>query len=433
MKNKKKKLHNKTKTIKTSFSGCNITRYSGVKVICEYLNKEAIVSMLNKSFPTTWSNSRKFGVNQSLLSIILASLCGVNRLSKIAKFTQDGLIHSVLNLEKGINANALSNTLKSLSEKGARLLQEKLLHKSKLWLAKSQLRSITLDADSTVSSVCGNQEGTAKGFNSKKKGAKSYHPLLLFVSELKLLYHSWFRTGSAYTSNGIEVFLQEVYSSLPNQINTVFFRADSGFFSGSLIEQLKSFGWDFLIKVKLKNLKSLMTEQEWEEIRPGIWVCKFDYKNANLKSSLKLKALRSIKEYKELDFFGEKELVPVYEYACYASNLDLDAIELHNLYKQRSTSETWIEQVKTQLNAGNTLTQDFWANDILWQLGVLSYNLSVMMRYKEKKFFKQEHNTFLDWFIKIPGRIIRSGKTIELKMYKHHFYKDDWLKLELLI
>jgi len=53
---------------------------------------------------------------------------------------------------------------------------------------------------------------------------------------MKLLYHTWFRTGSAYTANGIVDFLKEVKSSLPKNIAKVFFRADSGFFSGGLFE-----------------------------------------------------------------------------------------------------------------------------------------------------------------------------------------------------
>jgi len=127
-----------------------------------------------------------------------------------------------------------------------------LLSKNAHWLKESGLTSITLDADSTVKSLCGNQEGAAKGFNTTKKGAKSYHPLLVFVSEMKLLYHTWFRTGSAYTSNGIVDFLKEVKTSLPETIKTVFFRADSGFFSGELFDLLEFFGWDYLVKVKLK-------------------------------------------------------------------------------------------------------------------------------------------------------------------------------------
>jgi len=113
--------------------------------------------------------------------------------------------------------------------------------------------------------------------------------------------------------------------------------------------------------------------------------------------------------------------------------LDLDAAGLHELYKRRSVSETWIEQVKGHTMDGSTLTDNFWANDILWQLNVLAYNLSVMMRQKKSRFKKQEHRTFIDWFIAVPAKITSSGHQIELRMYEHHFYKADWEELDRLI
>ncbi len=76
--------------------------------------------------------------------------------------------------------------------------------------------------------------------------------------------------------------------------------------------------------------------------------------------------------------------------------------------------------------AGSTLTDNFWANYILWQLNVLAYNLSVMMRQKKSKFKKQEHRTFIEWFIAVLAKITSNGHQIELKMYEHHFYKADW-------
>jgi hypothetical protein len=76
----------------------------------------------------------------------------------------------------------------------------------------------------------------------------------------------------------------------------------------------------------------------------------------------------------------ESKLLLVLSYACYFSTYKLDAAGLHNIYKQRSTSDTWIEQVKGHVMAGATLTGDFWANDILWKLSVFAYNISVMMR-----------------------------------------------------
>ena len=42
----------------------------------------------------------------------------------------------------------------------------------------------------------------------------------------------------------------------------------------------------------------------------------------------------------------DKKKLPVYQYVCYISSYEMDADQLHELYKQRSTSKTWIEQVK---------------------------------------------------------------------------------------
>jgi hypothetical protein len=73
------------------------------------------------------------------------------------------LVKALLRLDKAINEDAISASLKGLEQKGARKLQSLLLAKNVGWLHKSWLESIVLDADSTVKSVCGNQEGAAKG------------------------------------------------------------------------------------------------------------------------------------------------------------------------------------------------------------------------------------------------------------------------------
>ena len=237
MKNTKKKLNSQSKIVKVSFTGSNITRYAGLNTIAKYMNRQNIVQAISSSFPTIWYNATRFGINQILMAITLSSNSEISRLCRIAAFSGDGLVKSLLKLDKAINENALSAALKNLGQVGARKLQTVLLSKNSRWLRESGLESITLDADSTVKSICGNQEGADKGFNTTKKGARSFHPLLVFVSEMKLLYHKWFRTGSAYTANGIVDFLEEVKASLPKNIREVFFRADSGFFSGELYKQ----------------------------------------------------------------------------------------------------------------------------------------------------------------------------------------------------
>ena len=101
-----------------------------------------------------------------------------------------------------------------------------------------------------MSTIYGNQEGAAKGYNPHKPGAKSYHPQFCFCTELKLILNSWFRTGSSYTS---------------------------GYFNGELFDLLESEGHDYLVKVKLKNLGRLMLEQEWSFSEKNKSVCAFEY------------------------------------------------------------------------------------------------------------------------------------------------------------
>src|ERR1035437_4684141 len=389
MKNTKKKLNSQSKIVKASFTGSNITKYSGLNTVAKYMNRQNIIKVFSKSFPTVWHNATKFGINQILIAITLSSISGISRICRIAIFSGDGLVKALLKLDKAINENAISATLKNLGQSGARKLQMLLLSKNTRWLLESGLESITLDADSTVKSVCGNQEGAAKGFNTTKKGAKSYHPLLVFASEMKLLYHTWFRTGSAYTANGIVDFLKEVKASLPKNIVKVFFRADSGFFSGGLFDLLESFRWDYLVKVKLKSLEKLLQSQTWLEIKgkKDVAICEFSYTAKGWSKPRMLKAMRSVKEYVSVEYLGQKQIVPVYQYVCYASSYDMTAIELHELYKQR------------------------WKN----------------------KFKQQEHRSFIDWFIAVPAKITISGHQIELRMYEHHFYKADWEELDRLI
>jgi hypothetical protein len=162
-------------------------------------------------------------------------------------------------------------------------------------------------------------------------------------------------------------------------------------------------------------------------------ICEFSYRAKGWDKLRVLKAVRTVKEYVLVTYLGQEQIVPVHQYVCYISSYDVDAIELHELYKQRSTSETWIEQVKGHTMAGSTLTDNFWANDILWQLSIFAYNISVMMRQKKSKFKQQEHRTFIDWFIAVPAKITKSGHQTELKMYEHHFYKAEWEEFDRLI
>lgn len=431
MKHKNKTLKIQAKKLIKGFTSTKITQYSGLSSLMPFIvTKLKLADTLNDIFPTKATNALKFSTSQILMAVILSSLSGLNRVSKISNFTTDILIQTLLNLKSSISNQTLIDRIKSLGIGGCFLLTELILDKGTQILRKSKLTTITLDVDSSVIPVCGKQEGAEVGFNSSAKKVRSYHPLIAFISELKIVYNSWFRTGSAYTANGISDFILQISEKIPETVEQVFFRADSGFFNGKLFDLLEELKYTYLVKVKLySNIKEMLkTNNEWQNVdgAAGVSICEIEYKGSKWKTKRTLKAVRIFKGYKEVYFFDEKQYEAQYDYFCYCSNLDLNSYELHLNYAQRATSETWIEQVKSHLKGGSTVIDNFNANDIFWQLSVLAYNISVMARFKWKRFFREEHNTFKDWFINVPAILIKSGRRVFLKIYKNYNYKERW-------
>ena len=102
--------------------------------------------------------------------------------------------------------------------------------------------------------------------------------------------------------------------------------------------------------------------------------CEFNHHCSSWEKPRKFVGLRTVKT-----IINEGVLFPqkIYDFLCFCTNLEEAPIEIYHLYKDRGECENWIESVKNQIGAGTALTQDFWANDALWQLGVFAYNLTI--------------------------------------------------------
>ena len=235
-------------------------------------------------------------------------------------------------------------------------------------LSFSAFENITIDVDSSAEITYGNQEGAAKGYNTQKKGAKSYNPNIAFCAETKQVLSSWFRVGSAYTSNGAEEMISQMVFHLPSIIKKILFRMDSGYFSDSIMSHIEEQKHDYLIKVKLKNFTQVLKEQQWENHNAHISFCKFEYKCHSWENARLFYGVRRVTNEDILTFFHSEEVLTVieYEYCAFCSSLNLAVKEIQALYNKRGECENWIENIKHQFHGCHTLTNDFWANDIIW-------------------------------------------------------------------
>ena len=307
-----KKLSFRAIKVEKSFTSETLTSYSGLTTVNDYVNHLGLFAVLDQVFATVKNNATKILNVQIFGAIIFASLCGVSRLSNIAKFTEDPLVRKLLRLTEGLDDSNIKVRLSKLGQNGANKFLEKSLEFVRKWVNKSGLSRITVDCDSTEYTVYGHQEGAAKGYNPGNKGKLSYHPLLCFYSEMKIILNVWFRTGSACTSNGVVEFMKQTLAALPCTVKKIFFRADSGFFNGQLFDLLERDRHEYLVKAKLtSNIKLVLKEEKWNEIDRKTAVCNFEYQANGWKIARKIYAIRIVKEFIEKDFFGKKDAAGV--------------------------------------------------------------------------------------------------------------------------
>lgn len=211
----------------------------------------------------------------------------------------------------------------------------------------------------------------------------------------------------------------------------MFVRADSGFFNGALLDVLEEKKSEYLIKVKMKNLASLLMSQKWKKVsgKKGIESTEFTYKCDGWKKERRLVAIR-----KEIDLTTETQTlfpIPQYEFFCYVTNLKSSAWKIHKCYGKRSTSENWIEWCKNHLASGTIRTQDFWANSAIFQTSILAYNLMVwMMWLNTETHFHEEPNTIRAWLIQVPAKLISRARQLILTLSEDYVFKERWLEIE---
>jgi len=148
------------------------------------------------------------------------------------------------------NSENVSRFLYNFSFKTTQMLRNINFLIFKKILKASKSKTITIDIDSTVENVEGNQEGAMKGYNPKKHGNKCYNGLMSFCSELKCFVTGFQRSGNTYTSNGTAEMIKEIIAVLKDDVEDIVFRMDSGYFSEEIIEVIGSAGYHYLIKAK---------------------------------------------------------------------------------------------------------------------------------------------------------------------------------------
>jgi len=165
-----------------------------------------------------------FKLPELFLTLVIHIILGYRELDEIRFYSDDPLVLRILGLRRLPSTSTLSRRLRAVDMETITNLQglNRVLILDRL--ATEKLRRITLDFDGSVLSTRRHAEGTAVGFNQKRKGERSYYPLLCTVAQTGQIFDALPRSGNVHDSRGSLPFITETVMTAEYTISVPFER-----------------------------------------------------------------------------------------------------------------------------------------------------------------------------------------------------------------
>lgn len=327
-----------------------------------------------------------FGYHIITLLLVIHLIIGYRRLRHIDYYKDDPMVKRLLGVIQLPDVSTVSRILNNMDEKSIanvrRLNRELVLNR----LLKSNILRITLDFDGSVYHTFGkNIEGTAVGYNKKKKGARSYYPLLCTIAQLGLVFDLHHRPGNVHDSNGAKKFIREcieiIRYTIPNIKIEV--RMDSAFFSDDIVTMLDSMSVEFTISVpfeRFAELKNMVeNRQRWKyfnnswsyfesDWKPKKWVNKYRF------IFIRQKSKKIYKGPIQLDFFIPHEYG--HEFKVILTNKHIKAKKVLMFHNGRGAQENIFGELKSQSQMNYIPVKRLTGNQLYIMAAIFAHNLT---------------------------------------------------------
>ena len=289
-------------------------------------------------------------------------------------------------------------------------------------LAGGAPEKLTLMLDSTVVVRYGQkQAGADRGYNPKKRGRPSHHPLVAFIRETGDCLGVRWRAGSAHTAEGAQEWIEELVERLRGAgVRDITVRLDKGFFSRNMVRTLEGLGVSFLLKVPrhgwLKGHRSNWRfSAKGEDIFPGesLWTATGTLWGVRL---LTVQTTRPADEDGELAL-GDYEVL---RQADVLTNIGgIQALTAWRLYNKGAVVEQRIEEL-AQLSAGRTAVDDLDGNALLWSLAVVAYQTLHTLReqFLSGSWRTAQPKRLRLWLFRLPAKLTTHARKVYLQFLR---------------
>lgn len=376
------------------FTSKKITAYGGFSLLAKFFERIGLRKVFSKAFPVPEVSPNALGPYPKALSFLLMLFAGGKHFSHLLYLGESkDLLAGLFGVKRFPKA---STTLTRFFGKVKRWKTIEFLHEA-FWpfllniIPWEKIKEDDLTFDSHVSVRFGKQEGAKKGYNVKKTGRPSHHPLLGFLNQSRYVINLWNRPGNVSGANNILAFLDQTLDRLSHRlkIRTVF--ADSGFYLLDFIQALEARKLPYVIAVRLHQVlqaKFFSKTLLWNEVAHGIEMAEFLFQHDKWEKERRYFVIREkLREDKaivgkQLSLFPLDELNQNYRYRAYITNSEESVKALWDRYRLRADDENRIKELVEDFGLNGFSLRSFYATEAAMLTGCLMYNLFNLFRHE---------------------------------------------------
>ena len=417
---------------KIDFKAKNLTSNAGLFILFENARNNKIFDLIETNLSFDNDSTNRIKMNH-IKTMICGNFIGIDKLERLKLLQSDPLVK-----EFGISVKepeTVSRFLGNFTFKTTQMLRQINFKVFKKILAKSGISSITIDIDSSVINVEGHQEGAVKGYNPKKHGNRCYNIQFAFCDELKAYITGFVRSGNTYTSNGASEMIKEIVSSIKTDNMDILFRMDSGYFDEDIIKTIESLDCKYIIKGKVyPTLYSKVTDESvlFVEGEDGRETTEFFGKLDSWEEDRRFVVSRVLKPEKERTQLSLSKSLE-YEYFFFVTNTALPSEKVVISYEKRGNCENYIKEAKYDMSVGHLILKSFWANEAVFQIMMLTYNLFLLCKMDCLSIpeYRQQIKTFRLKYVFIAAKIIKTARTVIMKISEKYPYREVYEKCHM--
>jgi hypothetical protein len=358
------------------YTGKPVSGWGGLVAVMRYLERRGVRRVLECALPDGRTSPNQIPVVDMVLAFFAAVLTGNRRFAHVERLRSDEVVRTIWGLARMPSAMTLTRYFGGFVRSQVEHLSE-VLGQFVFRQLKRPVLGATLDLDSTVFERYGRQEGSLKGYNPRKHGRPSHHPLLAILAEAKLVLHAWLRSGNCGTSRGVTAFLAETLARVPENYRFYAVRADSGFFVSEFLTELEQRALPYAIAVRMNPQlrRTVAGIRQWQPFAAGLEAGETTYCAHSWKAPRRLVVVRELL-HERPEARGRKLLeVPGYTFHILVTTLALDPVATWRFYNSRAESENRLKELKEDFAADGFCLQSFYGTEAAFRLICFLFNL----------------------------------------------------------